>query len=866
MIKANFQSYSTYTTDSLYQWDINQILSVMGLNLITAPTVHFSNANMDKAIVRQATLENHVVSVKIPNSLLQEALTIKAYIGIYESDTFKVIELVEIPVIPRERPYDYQIQDSDEEIYSFEALKNDIANMVTLSDFNTNNTAITARIDNIIAHNNDTDGNTELVDIRLDTDGNVYDSAGNAVRSQITTLIDDLKLFDNSTYVTFSKYANWIVGSLENGVLSEDVRQRIVSSNMLHFDRDIHIKVATGYQIYFNIFDEKGKFVSESERIKDSFLMPADTYFKIVVSRPSVTFAGNVTDLFLITNLSSGVTFSTYAGSKLKNLDDLMKVCDSALRLTNSETFYPKGSYYGGDNSCVHAADIACNSVLVVTSHNRDPGYCYCVDLYTDDGLRNKLSSSGWMKMAEIPFYIVAQDCLVDISITKLNEGSFSALSEMNGLISVDAYNRLSNLEKSVSILNRSKKKWLTSVQRGQVDSELKENSLGAFYNAYINGADVIEVDARFSNDGVLVCSHDPIISGINSEGKQVEYTVADTIAYEICSLRLSNGSRWGNQYVPSLEQVLNFAYHTGLIVNIDLKDAYEAVEAAAKLVLRCGMQGKVIYRLNGAGMDGINTILAIDPKARFIDSDANFISAVAGYAERGERCFCQTSSLDDDAVNAIRTSGCMLALINLNAENFEKAITYYPDMCEYLQTADFNAIENNYFDSLTLYSTRYRGINYKDESLKNEEIAFANVISSARGRGTVDVYVWAKSGEPSTELVAEVQNQLYDISDQGVDVRVIAATGVSCNLYFTLWVEDGYVYNDVKNECVVAVKDCINSLDIGVDMALERACNALFSIPGVKNYKILTSSCSDVTIEYNQKAIAGAVGVAKGS
>ena len=46
-----------------------------------------------------------------------------------------------------------------------------------------------ARIDNIIAHNNDTEGNSELVDIRTGTDGTVYASAGAAVRKQLEKVI-----------------------------------------------------------------------------------------------------------------------------------------------------------------------------------------------------------------------------------------------------------------------------------------------------------------------------------------------------------------------------------------------------------------------------------------------------------------------------------------------------------------------------------------------------------------------------------------------------------------------------------------------------------------------------------------------------
>ena len=201
MLKANFNTYASYTTDSLYQWDKDQNLIINGLSLSTAPEIHFANSNMDRAIVRQAELKDGAVIVKIPNSILQEALTIKAYVGVYEGSTFTIIERVDIPVIAKARPSDYSLTDEDEEVYSFIRLENLLVNSKRELEISVENTTRTlnARVNNIISNSNTVDNNSELVDIRVGANGTTYATAGEAVRAQIKAITYDAEIIAEHT-------------------------------------------------------------------------------------------------------------------------------------------------------------------------------------------------------------------------------------------------------------------------------------------------------------------------------------------------------------------------------------------------------------------------------------------------------------------------------------------------------------------------------------------------------------------------------------------------------------------------------------------------------------------------------------------
>lgn len=115
----------TYTAETLYQWDKNQQLVIYGLSLPSNPEIHFTNAAMDRAIVRQATMNSlGVVSVDVPNSLLQKPHNITCYVCLYDNGTFETWYKFIVPVTARKQPDDYSITGDDGEIYSFNELEN----------------------------------------------------------------------------------------------------------------------------------------------------------------------------------------------------------------------------------------------------------------------------------------------------------------------------------------------------------------------------------------------------------------------------------------------------------------------------------------------------------------------------------------------------------------------------------------------------------------------------------------------------------------------------------------------------------------------------------------------------------------------
>ncbi len=239
------------------------------------------------------------------------------------------------------------------------------------------------------------------------------------------------------------------------------------------------------------------------------------------------------------------------------------------------------------------------------------------------------------------------------------------------------------------------KKNWISSAHQGFVGENMHSNTMSAIYLAVQKGANMIETDVRTTSDGVFVANHDPSVVGFDENGTTVSYEISKTDSDIITKVILAPNDPHGIQYVPTLAEILEFAYFSGIQVNLDLKEGICHASDIAKMVCTFGMRGKVVYATNGAGTACIRQILKVDPDARFIDTVSNFTAEkLADIPDYPAKCFVYTADFSDENIAKVRQSGCMLAAISLNEQNAISAFRHHPDMAEYPHTSDFELID----------------------------------------------------------------------------------------------------------------------------------------------------------------------------
>lgn len=195
---SNIKCYDSSGTllKTLYQWDINQSVTIKGLTDNETYVFHFCNRLSKEAMVVPPEHVDTDITVKIPNILLQQPESIVMYIYKETPDNGKkTMYAVQIPVIKRLKPDDYEYNENIDYV------------SVALLD---------SRLTTILKYLTDSSSDSlslEIADIRTGYDGTEYPTAGDAVRA-VGQALDNFK---ENEAVNGLRYENNLLYLTANG-------------------------------------------------------------------------------------------------------------------------------------------------------------------------------------------------------------------------------------------------------------------------------------------------------------------------------------------------------------------------------------------------------------------------------------------------------------------------------------------------------------------------------------------------------------------------------------------------------------------------------------------------------------------------
>lgn len=237
---------------------------------------------------------------------------------------------------------------------------------------------------------------------------------------------------------------------------------------------------------------------------------------------------------------------------------------------------------------------------------------------------------------------------------------------------------------------------WIIEQHQGWRSSTVAPNTIPAFKRAWLNGAEMIEMDARLTADNVYICSHDDSVTVSGTT-----YVIAETNSDVITNLVLSHDSEYGDCKIPLTETVLKFCANAGMMCNLDCKSINP--QTIAELVNKCGMSGKVMYA--NTTPQNAQTILNYDKHAMFLfnyTSISNWESAFENNKEVLERSWCwqYNNSVTSSQIAEARSKGIKVLVAGIRQYDAQ-VFDLQPDAFEFDETVDVNAICEQYLESL---------------------------------------------------------------------------------------------------------------------------------------------------------------------
>lgn len=152
--------------------------------------------------------------------------------------------------------------------------------------------------------------------------------------------------------------------------------------------------------------------------------------------------------------------------------------------------------------------------------------------------------------------------------------------------------------------------------------------------------------------------------------------------------------------------------------------------------------------------------------------------------------------------------------------------------------------------DTLISLSNGTNAAYYRKLAMSVDGVRSVNVCPRVRGVGTVDIYI--KSSNPVTpiSLVNKVRAVIEAERELAVDIDVEAAQRVPVILGIEVVLKDGYEFNSVSEAIRSAVREYVNSTEVGESIGSKFLTKVILGVDGVKDFYWLSNYSRECQID----------------
>ena len=523
-----------------------------------------------------------------------------------------------------------------------------------------------SRINNIIAlPSGSTTGDAELIDTRIGHNGWIYETAGSAVRAQITDIINDLNpikgsdknLFDSTNFLNATGWAvtndDEYYGPLSGlttrfssafggipiwGVFEENTQYAI--SFICYNASAAGSETGNSFRINAEYTDGTTSAIIYVARKTNEFsTFSAVTAANKTIKRLSFYVIASSSDIWHIKHfqieknpvVTNYEKFDASAVDKIARdrLTDFTKKLSIELELGNI-TITANGWVYSNSAKRVRTKQ--------GESYALKRGDIISLSDYTDAryyigwlNAENIYKFAGWLtkdfECYEDGNYVILLSNITEV--TQTDEIALGELLSVKHQYTIDDIVKPSDTDiKSIYDLpffNNGKMR--LQAHKGLfsriIDSDIIANSINAFENAGKNNIFICETDVRITSDGYYVCIHDSTVDATtNGTG-----TIANMTFAEIRALNLlrADGTT-SDLLVPTIEEYLIICKKYNMIAAIELKDVSKSgfVSGLVNIINRYGMSSQCMLITNAYNV-GRNVRNVTDLPVLLITLDSNW-------------------------------------------------------------------------------------------------------------------------------------------------------------------------------------------------------------------------------------------------